>query len=67
MEKELLHLGSSIEQFYDYLTVFSVMPPRGEEAKAESIKEFEEIVNCVIGDLKVLEKKQIELIEAGDE
>ena len=62
-KKEVEKIEKQMNTVCEYLWAFDFMPPRGDGAKAEAIREFKAEVNKVVQLIKDLERKQIELLE----
>lgn len=74
MAKKCLGMKRPINQFYkalkelfEYIAIFENMPPRGEIAKEQAIKEWKQCFNNALIQFNNIRNTQIDLLERKDD
>lgn len=65
LEKACIRLDKNMVELNEYLEIFGHMPPKGEGAKEQAVKEFRVLIKKIHESLNILETAQIE--ELGEE
>lgn len=66
MKRPIKQFYKSLEELFEYVATFEMMPPRGEGAKELAIQEWKDVCNNVIIQFNNIRNTQIELIERND-
>lgn len=63
MTRPIREFDKACEEMIEYIQVFGFLPPRGERAKEEAIREWKEVINNVIIQINNIKNTQIAIIE----
>lgn len=66
MVRPVRQFDKAVNEMIDYINAFQFLPPRGEGAKKQAIKEWKEVCNNVLIQFNNIRNTQIELIERDD-
>ena len=66
MVRPVRQFDKAVNEMIDYINAFQFLPPRGEGAKEQTIKEWKEVCNNVLIQFNNIRNTQIELIERDD-
>ena len=65
MNKSINKFNKACKEMGEYIEALSFLPPLGEGAKEQAIKEWEQCINKVKQTLNNIKEKQIELLLKG--
>lgn len=63
MDKQILKLNKNIEEFGEYVSFLTYMPPSGENAKYYAIQEFKNCTANLINKIKSIRNEVIKKVE----
>ena len=62
MKRPIKQFDKAVDEMIEYINVFNFLPPRGDGAKEQAIKEWKEVINDVIIQINNIKNTQIDLI-----
>ena len=66
MKRTVRQFNKAVNEMFDYINAFNFLPPLGDGAKEQSIKEWKQVCNNVLIQFNNIRNTQIELLEKSD-
>ena len=63
MKRPVRQFNKAVNEMFDYINAFNFLPPRGDGAKEQAIKEWKQACNNVLIQFNNIRNTQIELLE----
>lgn len=67
MKRPIMQFNRALEELFEYVVSFENMPPRGDGAKEQAIKEWKQCFNNALIQFNNIKNTQIELLERNDD
>lgn len=66
MKRPVRQFNKAVNEMFDYVNAFNFLPPLGDGAKEQAIKEWKQVCNNVLIQFNNIRNTQIELLEKSD-
>ena len=63
MKRPVRQFNKAVDEMFEYINAFNFLPPQGDGAKEQAIKEWKQVCNNVLIQFNNIRNTQIELLE----